>query len=626
MQKFPSIAVPILAIAALALGSAQGRRLGYLEESERFYRWIVSASTQMRLFGDPGKPPPGEDPQKYVDDELFTKLVDLTEPILPDVPVGETDYNKLTGKPLAKVVRYTAAPHVEETTEAAPEDDGAEEQDKTGQGQKTIYTEEQRQRDAALWSFALSPESSALRKELWGAHRDGRIAAFGTQLGVEGLYQERGTQISLANMFFGFRKMAANLVWLEVDRYWHKGQMHRMLPLMKTCVTLDPEFIDAYLLGAWHMAYNATASMTDTSWELRNYDSLHETWVGDKERYYFYGVDFLKDGIRKNPRNYKLYFDLGFSIYEIKLDNHVDAIKYLSEAIRLDHDRWVRRTLYRLKGIDERYEESKEGWEDYLSQWPSNLVAPRFIKFMEGEILDRETDYAAKSARVADQLLARAQERGDAAAVAQWTTKAAEAQAKETEFYAKAKAFWSSIFNEDVPEHMKETYAGARLLRIEAMEQRSAGLYEEAAITIDRARWLSNEFWDAGTKLLMEIKQEGKLPMALTDVRYIERVKVEEEYTRHLSRSIAGRLYRFTQGTWTCVSIGPGAGYQGEEVTPIEQDSTELLELEYTNPEIVRVVQELDGNIVLKAGDKWYEYRSKEPAKKSKLYDPAQAA
>src|SRR5690606_4545643 len=112
---------------------------------------------------------------------------------------------------------------------------------------------------------------------------------------------------------------AANLVWLEVDRYWHKGQMHRMLPLMKTCVTLDPEFIDAYLLGAWHMAYNATASMSDTAWELRNYDALHEAWIGDKERYYFYGVDFLKDGIRKNPRNYKLYFDLGFSIYEIKL-------------------------------------------------------------------------------------------------------------------------------------------------------------------------------------------------------------------------------------------------------------------------------------------------------------------
>ena len=40
--------------------------------------------------------------------------------------------------------------------------------------------------------------------------------------------------------------------------------MHRMLPLMKTCVTLDPGFVDAYLLGAWHMAYNATASMPES--------------------------------------------------------------------------------------------------------------------------------------------------------------------------------------------------------------------------------------------------------------------------------------------------------------------------------------------------------------------------
>ena len=247
MKKFPSIALPILALAALALGSIQGHRLGHLQECERFYRWTVSASTQMRMFGDPGKPPAGEDPEKYLDEPLFAKLVAFTDSRLPDVPTGDADYDKLTGKPLAKVVRYAAAPQQENFDKTVDTAKDSDDDDKAGARHETIYSEEQRKRDIALWNLAQSTEAGPLRKELWDAHRDGRVAAFGTQLGIAGLYQDRGTQISLANMFFGFRKMAANLIWLEVDRFWHKGQMHRMLPLMKTCVTLDPEFIDAYL-------------------------------------------------------------------------------------------------------------------------------------------------------------------------------------------------------------------------------------------------------------------------------------------------------------------------------------------------------------------------------------------
>ncbi|NUM53047.1 MAG: hypothetical protein HUU46_05335 [Candidatus Hydrogenedentes bacterium] len=617
MKKFPSIGVPVLALLALVLGSIQGQRLDHLQECERLYRWMVSASTQMRLFGDPGKPPPGEDPSKYADEELFKKLVELTESRLPDVPVGENDYDKATRQPFAKVVRYTAAPHVEEDTEATESEtsEGDDEDARPGgSGAREIYTEEQRQRDAQLWAFARSPEAADLRKELWNANRDGRVAAFGTQLGIAGMYQERGTQISLANLFFGFRKMAANLVWLEVDRWWHKGQMHRMLPLMKTCVTLDPEFIDAYLLGAWHMAYNASAPLEDTPWEIRTYDDVHEYWVGDKERFYFYGVDFLKDGIRKNPRNYKLYFDLGFSIYDLKLDNHVDAIKYLSEAIRLDHDRWVRRCLYRLMGVDERYEASKTGWEDYLSKWPDNQVAKRFINLMTGEILGRDADYAGEQAKAAEELAKRARDAGNGQAESEWSAKAAEARAREAELYVKCKSFWKSLDDPNNKDIDRDTYAQARSLRIEAAELRSQGRYDEAIQCLDIARFRSNEFWDTATDLLIKYKVEGNLPLFLTDTKFIERQALEAEYTRHLPKSIAGRQYRFFDGAWMCVD------YKDEPLTPVEQDSDAMLQLKFEHPEIARVVDELDGNIILQAGNAWYEYRSKEPAMPSKLY------
>ena len=57
----------------------------------------------------------------------------------------------------------------------------------------------------------------------------------------------------------------------------------------------------------------------------------------------------------------------------------------------------------------------------------------------------------------------------------------------------------------------------------------------------------------------------------------------------------------------------------GEPRTAIEEVCDLVLELEFNHPEIVRVLESLDGNIVLKAGDTWYAYQSKEPAKPSKL-------
>lgn len=616
MRKSPSILVPLLVVITLALGSLQGVRVGHLAESEKFYRWILSASTQMRVFGNPGQPPPGEDPARYVDNELFAQLVELTDQVLPDVPIAEQDYDKQTGQPLAKVVRYTAAPITETQATSTNVDPEAGQQEGLGAGEQEIYTEEQRQRDLALWRFAQSDAAAPLRKRLLTEYKAGRVAGFGSQLGIAGLYnyEERGTNINLANMFFGFRKMAANLVWLEVDRYWHKGMMHRMLPLMKTCVTLDPTFIDAYLLGAWHMAYNATAQYDVTPWELREYDPEHEYWVGEKEQYFFYGVDFLKDGIRKNPRNYRLYFDLGYGIYEEKLEDHVNAIKYLEQATRLNHDIWVRRQLFRIQGLNGQFEKSKSGWERYAKDWPSNPIAPRFVRLMEGEILDRDSTYAGYSAVAAETLAQRAEARGDAAAAAEWRAKATEKRAAARELFEKAKAHWQSmLLPPDAPASDQDTYAESRLLRIEALNLKSEGRFEEAAAALETARWKSNEFWNTATAMMIQTKQEGNLPLAVTELRYLEREAERLEYTRHMPQSVAGVLYRFVNGTWFSTE------YRNEPLTPIDQDSDELLKLQYEHPEIVPPLEKLDGNIILRAGDTWYEYRSKEPAKPSKL-------
>ncbi len=622
MKQFPNLILGLSVAALLLLASLQGSKVNHLQNSDRFYRWIISSSNQVRVFGDPGQAPPGEDPAKYVDKELFAKLVELTNSALPDIEVGENDLDP-QGKPFDKVVRYTFADISESADAAAANEveEGSDAIEALGAGQQEIYTDEQRARDATLWAFAQSSDASELRTDLIDAYRDGRVAGFGTQLGVAGMYEEKGTNISLANMFFGFRKMAANLVWLEVDRFWHKGMMHRMMPLMKSCVTLDPSFVDAYLLGSWHMAYNATAQMDDTPWELRVFDPVHEAWVGrestSKERFYFFGVDFLRDGIRKNPRNYKLYFDLGYSIYEEKLNDHVNAIKYLDQATRLDHDSWVRRQLYRIQGVDERYEESMAGWESYRKGWPQNVTAPRFIKLMQGEILDRDTTYAGIASRFARDMAERLQTRGEDAST--WLAKSDEKRKLEIELSEKAKAHWHTLIIPGATGPDQDTYVEARLLKIEAAELRAQERFEEAIAALEQGRWLSNEFWNHATDLIIQYKKDGDLPLSVTELRYIDRNEDQLQYVRHMPKSLGGKQYRFADGTWTRTD------YAGESYTDVKADSDEAIKLQYEHPEVYRLTLNLDGNIILKAGDSWYRFVGAEPAKPSKLnpYIPA---
>jgi tetratricopeptide (TPR) repeat protein len=452
-----------------------------------------------------------------------------------------------------------------------------------------------------------------LRTEFVTALREGRITSLGSTLGVEGFYATQGANVSLANMFFGFRKMAANLVWLEVDKYWHKGEMHRMIPLMKTCVTLDPTFIDAFLLGAWHLAYNATAPFSDTPWELRHYEPRYEAWIGQKETYYFSAIEYLKDGIRKNPRNYKLYFDLGYAIYEEKLANHPEAIKYLDEAIRLDHDRWVRRQLYRILGLNGQFEESKRGWENYHEWQPGNVVAPRFINLMEGEIKDRDANWLTVQASAAERLSAFAVQRGDAASAGDWAAKAKAKQEEAAKKYREAKDFWQELVH--AAQEM-DSYAYARVLRAKAAELRGQDRYEEAISYLEEARWKSNEFWDTGTDLILQYKEEANLPLQVTEARYLERKAKTLDYTRHLPKSIGGRMFRFADGQWRV------AGYPGEGAAQLRQDSEEYFKILWEHPEVEAIARQLDGNIILAAGEQWFEYLSNTPAQPSRLYDP----
>jgi tetratricopeptide (TPR) repeat protein len=159
-------------------------------------------------------------------------------------------------------------------------------------------------------------------------------------------------------LVLGFRKLVADMLWLKVDEYWHLGLAQRMLPMMETVVALDPYFIEAYALGAWHLAYNVALLFPSAD---------------EKMKYINQGIKLLEKGIKNNPRSSKLYAELGHTIYFRKFSDWEKAAYYLGEATKYEHEPWVER----IYGIAlERMKEEEKAlavFEDYDRRHPDHI-------------------------------------------------------------------------------------------------------------------------------------------------------------------------------------------------------------------------------------------------------------
>jgi hypothetical protein len=115
---------------------------------------------------------------------------------------------------------------------------------------------------------------------------------------------------ALAPALLGFREVAASMLWVKTDDYFHRGEYEPILRLVKLITTIDPHQIDVYTTGAWHMAYNFMDKR------------LIQT-----------GLEFLEDGVKNNPNIYDLYFESGYTNMD-KTRDFPRAIHWYSEASR----------------------------------------------------------------------------------------------------------------------------------------------------------------------------------------------------------------------------------------------------------------------------------------------------
>jgi len=226
------------------------------------------------------------------------------------------------------------------------------------------------------WRIIHNPDFEPLYERFLQLARESKVTL------TEGLIEWSNPDVSanVGALVLGFRKLAADMLWLKFDQYWHTGLYQRMLPIMETVVLLDPHFIEAYALGAWHFAYNVTAVFPSAE---------------EKQKYIQVGIRFLEEGLKSNPRSSKLYGEMGYTMYFRKRRDWEKAAYYLGEGTKYEHEGWIERA-YAL-ALERMGEEEKAlaVREQFLRNYPDrerlqHYAIPRLKKKLKARNLEED--------------------------------------------------------------------------------------------------------------------------------------------------------------------------------------------------------------------------------------------
>jgi hypothetical protein len=135
-------------------------------------------------------------------------------------------------------------------------------------------------------------------------------------------------QLGFAAALSGFRSIVADFVFIQAQVAWEQTEWSRLLLLLRQTTALQPHGVMFWDMAAWHMAWNASASvMSDESQSL----AVRRR----KQREYFsLGRDFLERGIRNNPNEPRLDEAMA-RLYQQKFEDHAAASRYYDAASHL---------------------------------------------------------------------------------------------------------------------------------------------------------------------------------------------------------------------------------------------------------------------------------------------------
>lgn len=113
----------------------------------------------------------------------------------------------------------------------------------------------------------------------------------------------------------GFREITAGILWVKADSFFDQGNYDAILPLIRLVTLLDPNEIDVYATGMWHIGYNFT----------------DEEQRSDR-RYLPSALALGKEGTRQNPDTYELFFEEGWLWYHKIDDDYEQAVNWFNQA------------------------------------------------------------------------------------------------------------------------------------------------------------------------------------------------------------------------------------------------------------------------------------------------------
>lgn len=128
-----------------------------------------------------------------------------------------------------------------------------------------------------------------------------------------------------AIFFGGFRGIIVDLTWMYIDHLWHHARFYKLPPLYEFITSVQPEYIDGWVMGGWHMAYNMSLELPEVKHltpHLRK--KIELSWV-------YRGLEFLKAGAGLNPDNAKLDFEIGWTYYH-RLKDYKNAIPWFEKS------------------------------------------------------------------------------------------------------------------------------------------------------------------------------------------------------------------------------------------------------------------------------------------------------
>ncbi len=160
----------------------------------------------------------------------------------------------------------------------------------------------------------------------------------------------------------GFRQVIAGLLWVRTDSFFHEGNYDAILPMIRMITWLDPNWIDVYATGAWHLMYNFT-----------------DTDQRSDRRYLPAGIALLNEGIANNPRQYDVYKEKGWNNFD-KIKNYDEAALALEAGLKNDPKADVTQVNHLLAHAYERagkYDEAIAAWDEAIRRHKAYLDDPK---------------------------------------------------------------------------------------------------------------------------------------------------------------------------------------------------------------------------------------------------------